>query len=97
MTKYYYSGRMFTGSEFVDQAAVLFDDESGSIEAAGVRNEVDKPPGVVDLSLSNSTLLPGLVDAHLHFFGTKRFDTMDFITTPRTTAALRSVSDLQSC
>ena len=94
VTKYYYSGRMFTGSEFVDQAAVLFDDENGSIEAAGKRNEVDKPQRAIDLSLSNSTILPGLVDAHLHFFGTRHFDTMDFITTPRTTAALRSISDL---
>ena len=94
MTKYYYTGRIFSGTEFSDQGAVVFDDQTGLIEAAGANNLVEIPPGAINLSLTNGTLLPGLVDAHLHFFGTKRFDTMDFITTPRTTAALRSVNDL---
>jgi imidazolonepropionase-like amidohydrolase len=94
VTKYCYAGRIFDGSEFWDQGAVIFDDQTGLIEAAGVENEVAVPPGAINLSLTNGTLLPGLVDAHLHFFGTRRFDTMDFITTPRTTAALRCVNDL---
>jgi imidazolonepropionase-like amidohydrolase len=87
---------MFTGSEFIERGAVVLDQQSGMIEAAGATNEVGKPSGAIDLSFPNSTMLPGLVDAHLHFFGTKHFDTMEFITTPRVTAALRSVNDLSA-
>lgn len=96
MSKYYYRGRMFTGSEFVENAAVLFDQNSGTIEAVGAANEVDKPSDAVDLSFTNSTILPGLIDAHLHFFGTKNFNTMEFITIPPVTAALRCVNDLSA-
>jgi len=95
MVKYYYRGMMFSGSEFVEDAAIVFDAQSGLIEAAGSAIEVEKPAGATDLSATGSTILPGLVDAHLHFFGTKKFDTMEFISTPVVTAALRSVNDLR--
>jgi imidazolonepropionase-like amidohydrolase len=94
VTKYYYKGRIFDGSQIIEDGAVTVDALNGKIEAAGPANEVDKPTNCTDLSFTNATLLPGLVDAHLHFFGTKRFDTMDFITTPKVTAALRCVNDL---
>jgi len=96
VSKYCYQGKMFTGSEFEDHAAVVFDNETGLIEAAGPANEVDKPKGATDLSVPGSTILPGLVDAHLHLFGARKFDAMEFLSTPTTTSALRSVKDLRN-
>jgi imidazolonepropionase-like amidohydrolase len=34
-------------------------------------------------------------DAHLHFFGSKKYDLVDWLTTPETLVALRSVADMQ--
>lgn len=47
-----------------ESAAVLFEDER--IVAAGARDAVDLPPGTEIIRADGLTLLPGLIDCHVH-------------------------------
>ncbi len=60
-----------TDLEPVTDATVLIRD--GSIEAIGPREEVAIPDGAVTHDLSGTTLLPGLIDLHVHL-GTPELD-----------------------
>lgn len=48
----------------VDEATVLIRD--GRIEAVGPGSEVEVPPGAETVDLGGTTLLPGLIDLHVH-------------------------------
>lgn len=56
--------RLFNGRETETEAAIRFDPESGLIEAVGDAESQGEEP---DISLPDHTVLPGLVDAHVHF------------------------------
>ncbi len=45
------------------------------------------------IDVHGSTILPGLMDTHIHFFGSKKYDMAEWVTTPETLVALRSVAD----
>ncbi|KGE03051.1 Xaa-Pro dipeptidase [Pseudohaliea rubra] len=49
---------------FVENAALLVED--GRIVAAGPRGDIEAPPGARRLDLPGATLLPGLIDMHVH-------------------------------
>lgn len=66
--------RMFDGERFVPRANVLVRD--GRIEAAG--SDVRIPAGVAVVDGEGRTLLPGLIDAHVHSFGDARRDALRF-------------------
>lgn len=63
---------VFTGGMLLDgyeaepihHAVVVIDD--GRIIAAGERHEVDIPPGATEIDIGGRTLMPGLIDAHVH-------------------------------
>jgi imidazolonepropionase-like amidohydrolase len=57
--------RVFDGTRVLDKANVLI--EGGVIRAVGPR--VPKPAGAEVLDGSGKTLLPGLIDAHVHAYG----------------------------
>ena len=57
--------RVFDGERVLDKATVLVHD--GKI--AGVGADVKVPPGVPVVSGEGRTLLPGLIDGHVHTFG----------------------------
>jgi len=69
------------------------DQSTGSIVKVGERGEVDEPAGAKVIEVRDSAVLPGLTDAHIHFFGSKKYDMAEWVTTPETLVALRSVSD----
>ncbi|HAN28020.1 MAG TPA: Xaa-Pro dipeptidase, partial [Haliea salexigens] len=48
----------------IEDAAVLIND--GLIVAAGMRKDVGTPAGSLRLDLGDNTLLPGLIDMHVH-------------------------------
>ena len=48
----------------IEDAAVLIND--GLIVAAGMRKDVGAPAGSLRLDLGDNTLLPGLIDMHVH-------------------------------
>ena len=49
------------------EAAVLIAD--GVIREVGHRDEIEAPHGAEVIDLGERTLMPGIVDAHMHFFG----------------------------
>ncbi len=67
--------------------------EGDTISAVGVAGQVqiDRDDSVVDLS--GMTLLPGLVDAHIHLEGWRSMDLMKWMTTPVAVSALRATVD----
>jgi imidazolonepropionase-like amidohydrolase len=67
--------------------------EGDTITAVGVAGQarVDRGASVVDLS--EMTLLPGLVDAHIHLEGWRSMDLMEWMTTPVAVSVLRATVD----
>lgn len=87
-------GRVFDGSKLHDRATVIIDAEKGSISSFGEQGSVEAPKDSKALEMEGTTILPGLIDAHVHFFGSRHEGIMDWATTPGALAALRSVRDL---
>jgi imidazolonepropionase-like amidohydrolase len=88
-------GPIFTGEEFVDAGCVAINQSKGTIIDVGGRGEVNEPKDARTLEVEGSTILPGLVDAHVHFFGSRRYNMAEWVTTPETLVALRSVADVR--
>jgi len=63
------AGRLIdgTGGEVQTNVAVTIVD--GVISAVSSRDSAERPEGAEVIDLGDQTLLPGLIDAHMHFFG----------------------------
>ena len=85
---------MFDGTDLLNDAAVMVDTQRGIISGFGERGSLEVPPDSKLIEAKDFTILPGLVDAHVHFFGSAGEGIMDWATTPDALAALRSVKDL---
>lgn len=95
MAKLVLKGNLFTGSEFIEQGVIVVEQSTGTIEDAGRQGEVDEPRGEArTIAEKGSTILPGLIDTHVHFFGTPGPNVIDWVTVPEPLAAVRSVRDL---
>ncbi|MCA1779471.1 MAG: CIA30 family protein [Xanthomonadaceae bacterium] len=66
--------RVFDGETFIDDATLVI--AEGQVEALGRNLVVDDGAEAVDVS--GKTILPGLIDAHVHSFGTARADALRF-------------------
>ena len=86
-------GPIFTGVEMVENGSVVVDQSSGMIVDAGRKGDVNEPKDSKVIEDAGSTILPGLIDAHMHFFGSRKYDIIEWVTTPETLVALRSVAD----
>jgi imidazolonepropionase-like amidohydrolase len=95
MSKLVLKGRLFTGTELFEDGVVVVDQDSGVIEDAGRQSDVDEPKETEVFAGENSTILPGFMDVHMHFFGSKHYDLMEWVATPETLVALRSVADMR--
>jgi len=88
-------GNLFTGTELIQQGIVVVDQSTGIIESAGRQGDVDEPREETrTIADKEITILPGLIDTHVHFFGTSGANVIDWVTVPEPEAALRSVRDL---
>jgi len=95
LAKLVLKGDAFTGSEFIEQGIIIVDQSNGTIEDAGRQGEVDEPSGETrTIADKGTTILPGLIDTHVHFFGTPGPNIIDWVTVPEPLAAVRSVRDL---
>lgn len=88
-------GEVFTGSELIAQGVIVVDQSSGIIEDVGKQGEVDEPREQTRIiAEKGTTILPGLIDTHIHFLGTPSWNIIDPLIVPEPQAALRSVRDL---
>jgi imidazolonepropionase-like amidohydrolase len=61
-----------TGKEPLKKAVLLIENEK--ITALGEKGEVDIPNGAKIIDVNGKTIIPGLIDAHLHFSGSRPGD-----------------------
>jgi imidazolonepropionase-like amidohydrolase len=79
------------GGAPVENAVVVVEGER--ITAAGPADEIKLPDGARRISLGARTLLPGLIDAHVHLKGWRSSNPNDILITPHPLAALRAAAD----
>jgi imidazolonepropionase-like amidohydrolase len=58
-----------TGRSAIDDAVIIV--REGKIKSVGKSGEIEIPSGPEVISSDNKTVMPGLIDAHFHFFGVK--------------------------
>lgn len=88
-------GSVFDGTDYYENGAVVIDQENGTITNVGTENSVDIPAGAKVVGGYGQTILPGLMDSHVHFFGTKTYDLTAWVTTPEPLVVLRSIADFR--
>ncbi len=88
-------GRVFDGSILRENAVVCVDGEKGVITGYGERGEIEEPRDAKIIEYDDTTILPGLIDSHVHFFGARGSGLIEWALTDTTLAALRSVADLR--
>lgn len=95
--QFIFNGRVFDGLELRENSTVIIDSKKGVISGFGERGSLDGAKDGKVISGEDLTLLPGLIDAHVHFFGvTKGQGLMEWATVPDSLAVLRSVKDLKN-
>ena len=88
-------GRAFDGKNLHKSAVVKIDTDSGVITGFGERGELEEPRGEKKLELEDATILPGLIDAHVHFYSSKGEGVTSWASVPDTLAVLRGAGDLR--
>lgn len=92
--QFVFKGRVFDGLEMHENSTVTVDSKRGIISGF---DSINPPRDAKVISGEDLTLLPGLIDAHVHFFGvTKGEGLIQWATVPDSLAVLRSVKDLKS-
>ena len=79
------------GGPPVEPAVVVVEGER--ITAAGSPAQITVPQGAKRIALGARTLLPGLIDAHVHLKGWRSSNPNDILITPHPLAALRAAAD----
>ena len=79
------------GGPPVEPARVVIQGER--ISAAGPADRIKAPDGARRIYLGARTLLPGLIDAHVHLKGWRSSNPDDVLITPHPLAALRAAAD----
>lgn len=79
------------GGPPVEPAVVVVEGER--ITAAGSPAQIKVPEGAERIALGARTLLPGLIDAHVHLKGWRSSNPNDILITPHPLAALRAAAD----
>ena len=95
MAQIVFRGKLFDGEQVVDDGTVVVDEESGKVADSGKRQDVEVPRGAKLVAPEGATILPGLVDAHMHFFGSGTYGLADWVLIPDTLTALRAVPDMR--
>lgn len=79
--------------ETIADARVLVED--GRIVEVGTQESIDNPDGAEYVNHSTETVIPGLVDAHLHINGWRSLRPFDMTTLDIVQATARATEDLQ--
>jgi imidazolonepropionase-like amidohydrolase len=81
-----------TGRAPLKNAAVVI--KGDRIDAVGPADSLYIPQDAEVISTTNKTVLPGLIDVHLHFLGMKNFDLPRWIMEPQELKCIRAVMDV---
>jgi len=90
-----FRGRAFDGKNLHKSAVIKIDTDKGVILGFGERGEVEEPRGAKKLELDDASILPGLIDAHVHFYSAKGEGVTAWASVPDTLAVLRGAGDLR--
>jgi imidazolonepropionase-like amidohydrolase len=88
-----FRGRAFDGKRLIENAEFEVNSETGKIEYF---EETGKSSSIVngkEPSHQDVTFLPGLIDSHIHFFGTGSHSLNDWVLTDKVIITIRSVDD----
>ncbi|MGB9987983.1 amidohydrolase family protein [Salarchaeum japonicum] len=77
----------------LSDARIVVDEET--ITAVGPQEAVDVPDGHDHVSYPDSTVIPGLIDAHVHLQGSRSMDPMEWVTEGDALCAARATADLR--
>ena len=83
-----------TGADPIENAAIVFEGER--ILAAGPRGAVTIPRGASVIEAAGRTLLPGLIDCHVHFAGRSGYDLLRGLMTSPSLALLHAVPNARA-
>ena len=70
--------------------------EDGRVVEAGPAGEVDVPDDAEPIDHSQETVIPGLIDAHLHLFGRRSMDPFDWLKESSELGTARATADLRT-
>ena len=88
-------GRAFDGRVLHSRAEVKVDTEKGVVLEFGERGSVEEPRGAKMTEMEDITIIPGLMDAHVHFYSSKGQGVDDWAMVPDALAVLRAAGDLK--
>jgi imidazolonepropionase-like amidohydrolase len=84
-----------TGAQPVENAIVVID--GSKISALGPEGEAQIPPEARVIDAAGKTVMPGLIDSHLHFVGMKTDRVLEeILIRPRELGLIKSVFDVQN-
>ena len=83
-----------TGADPLERATVVLDGER--ITAVGAADSVAIPRDAAVIEADGMTLLPGLIDCHVHFFGQWGYDLLRGLMTPPSLSLLYAVPNAQA-
>lgn len=87
-------GRAFDGKELHKAAVLTIDTDAGIVTGFGERGSIEEAREAKVIKRDGSTILPGLIDAHLHFYSSKGEGVTSWASVPDTLAVLRAAHDL---
>ena len=90
-----FKGRAFDGRKLHKSAVVKIDTDNGVIVGFGERGELEEPRGAKKIEFEDATILPGLIDAHVHFYSSRGEGVTSWASVPDTLAVLRGAGDLR--
>lgn len=82
-----------TGAQPLERATVVV--EKDTISAVGPSAQVRAPAGAEVIDAKGMTLMPGLIDTHLHLFGIRNYEFFNWAVEPPTMHAIRSVVEVR--
>ncbi|MDA8054061.1 MAG: amidohydrolase family protein [Thermoplasmatales archaeon] len=88
-----FRGRTFDGKKLIENAEFKVSEETGIIEYVEETRNSTRMANGKELSDKDVTFLPGLIDTHIHFFGTGNHSLNDWVLTDKVIVTIRSVED----
>src|SRR5208283_5244865 len=89
-------GRAFDGIKLCEKAVVSVDEDQGVITGFGERGSIEERRGAKVVECDGMTIMPGLIDAHVHFYSAIGEGIAAWATVPDTLAVLRAAGDLRT-